>query len=636
MRKVTKKILCLSLAVGLGMTGLTACGGGSSEQVSFWIKGTETQLQLYEALKDEFNKTYGAENGVTVKTVQKPNGSYNNNVLVTIGSSSGPDVFLTEDALIKSWVEGHYMSDIKQDYDAITDIDVSDVNELIFKRLHYDKRTNSSNPDDPLYGVPLDIQPTALYYNRTLLENSGVIVISVDADDLDDWNQGLVPDRNDVYKNEISALNGVTVPKKGFYRSKSPYYYAGERTKAWVKPSSDEILVFNDRIAMNWDEVEDIGMYFTAEYNPKQGQPEKSQFGTTYGYFTEWWFNYGWSVGGDCLNDLTGKGEFNFSLLDPNPNYMVVGDSFTGRTGKVYKTGETISFLDKMNIAEGEILVPDDYGDYLKADGSGKAGIWNGITTEIAKGDQSAVAQIPSTKEAFLRYLKLGSSTKSDIDGEKGLGVSPNPSIVNSRGLTSYFVSGELAFAAQMSTYAPEWINRAKAYKIKIDVCPLVVYKQYEDPSDPDCDTVKVQGKVAGHSNAYSAVVRDGTPKKEQATKFLKWCASAEADDVRAKLGFYTMRESKADTIKFATSGSMRNSSIFSIGLGYQTPGDWWYMKDSVWVERWCVDLNASLRNGTMTYAEWLEGSSPASVTGGKVVVRTNKYLKNNYKYSEK
>ena len=101
-------------------------------------------------------------------------------------------------------------------------------------------------------------------------------------------------------------------------------------------------------------------------------------------------------------------------------------------------------------------------------------------------------------------------------------------------------------------------------------------------------------------------------------------------------MGFYTMRESKADTIKFATSGSMRNSSIFSIGLGYQTPGDWWYMKDSVWVERWCVDLNASLRNGTMTYAEWLEGSSPASVTGGKVVVRTNKYLKNNYKYSEK
>ena len=60
-------------------------------------------------------------------------------------------------------------------------------------------------------------------------------------------------------------------------------------------------------------------MIFTPaeQYNPEAG----TKFGTDYGYFTEWWFNYGWSVGGDCLTDLSGEGDWNFSLLDASPNY---------------------------------------------------------------------------------------------------------------------------------------------------------------------------------------------------------------------------------------------------------------------------------------------------------------------------
>lgn len=635
MKKIIKKCFAAILAATVSISTFTSCGSTkNSSTVTFWIKGTATQLEMYEALKNEFNKSYGTSHGIEVVTVQKPNGSYNNNVLITAGSSNGPDVFLVEDALIKSWVAGKYMKPITDEYNAITDINMGESTETSFKRLRYNEKNNSSTPNDPLYGVPVDIQPTALYYSKTKLEEAGIIVISVDESDMDAWNAGTLADKNGVRKTDIKKLDGITVPKKGFYRSESPYYYNGDRTKDWVKPTDSEVMVFNNRIAMNWDEVEDVAMLFSAAYNPKKGQASVSEYGTKYGYFTEWWFNYAWSVGGDCLNDLTGNGEFNFSLLDPNPNYLVVGDKFVGRTGKTYSKGEIVSFLDKMNIADNELLVPDEWGDYLKADGSGKAGLWSGITSETAKGSASTLAEIPSTKEAFLRYLKLGSSKTANIDGEKGLEISPNPSVVNARGLTSYFLSGELVFAANTSTYMVEWADRAAAYGMQWDLAPLVTYKRYTDPSDPQCDEVEALGKTSGHSNAMSLVVRNGSDKTDKAVAFLKWVAGLDGQRVRASEGFFPMQKSLLGDLKFQGGIAPNNVSVFSEALEYQTPGDWWYMKDSAWVERWCTDLNASLRNGNMTYDEWLNGTHKDSVAGGKVVVRTNEYLKN-YNYSK-
>ena len=301
---------------------------------------------------------------------QKPNGSYGQTVQVSSTSSSGPDVFLIAEAEFKSWIIGQYFCPIQEYVDKITDISLGDIMPTTVNRLRYNVETNTSHVDDPLYGLPLDTQPTALYYNRTMFEKAGIIEISVDENNLDAWNAGEIADNNGKMKSDFPALNGITVPKKGYYRSVNPYYYDGDRTRGWIKPDFEngEVAVFNNRIAMNWDEVEDLAMLFSGRYNPKAGEENKAdpvtEFGTQYGYFTEWWFNYGWSVGGDCLNDLTGSGEWNFSLLDPNPNYVVMDGTFTGRTGTVYNEGETISFIDKMNIlsvdGKDEVLVPDD------------------------------------------------------------------------------------------------------------------------------------------------------------------------------------------------------------------------------------------------------------------------------------
>jgi len=380
---------------------------------------------------------------------------------------------------------------------------------------------------------------------------------------------------------------------------------------------------------MNWDEVEDLAMYFSPTWN--KGKNSRSQWGTLYGYFTETWFNYGWTVGGDCLYDLTGNGDWNFGLLDPNPNYIVKdGCTFIGRTGTKYNAGETIAFYDKMNADVGEMLIPDNYGDYNRANG-GKAGIWDTIKQEMLKGEGSALIELPSTREAFKRYLKLGcgndtSNANNLVEDSYGLNISPNPAnITDINPIYKQFYSGDILCFVGESQMMQEIAVYADRYDLNWDVAPLVQYKKYSDPSDPDCDEVVARGVQAGHSRVAAVAINRLTSKMTEAKAFVKWVAGLGGQKVRAQMGFFPTQESLMSELKFDSEKSPKNVKIFAEALKYQRPGDWWYMPDTYWVEAWCVDLNTNVRNGKKSFANWY---SPA-------IIATNEKLKG-YKQFER
>lgn len=602
MRKnVAKKVMCATLVAATAATAFAGCGGsGSSNTVRFFYGGTNSQMQMYRELTDTFNKTYGKENGIEVKAVEMLAGQ---DITALLGSSNAPDVMMVSDDTYKKYVIGGYFSDISDIKETYTDIELGDIAATAINRLYYDTKTNTSNPNDPLYALPIDSCPTALYYNEALMEKAGITVISVDEEDLDRWNKNEIADKRGKKKSDYVKLNGVTVPKKGYFRSKSPYYFS-ELSEGWSMPSEDEVLVFNNRIAMNWDEVEDLAMYFSATYNP--GTNGKSKWGTTYGYFTETWFNYGWTVGGDCLYDLTGKGDWNFGLLDPNPNYIVKeGKTFTGRTGTVYQAGETIAFYDKMQADEGEVLVPDNEGDYERANG-GTAGIWTKITEEMKKGDDGALSELPSTRTAFKRYLKLGSSKDAYVEDSKGLDISPSPAkITDINPIYKQFYTGDILCFVGESLLMQEIAQYAAQHNCNWDVAPLVRYKEYVDPVDPYCDETVVEGTFSGHSRNTNMGVNSRSKKQDAAKKFVKWACGLEGQKVKANCGFFPSQPSLKGELKFAGSSAPANVNVFAEALEYQRPGDWWYMPNTLWVEAWCIDLNNNVRNGKKTFDAW-------------------------------
>lgn len=591
-----KKFICVIFAAILFSVTLFGCGGAGNSNVKFWVYGDESELEIYTIMTEEFNETYGKENGIKVDISTKPPGNYESLIQTVSTSKSGPDVFLCIEDNFKKWVNMGFLTDMTQYLDAVTDIDVSDVYATTVDRLRYDVDNNTSNPDDPLYGLPLDTKPSALYYNESMFEKAGIIVISVDEENLDAWNDGGVADNRGKtradYEAEHPELKGVTVPNKGYYRSLYPYTV----DVGWTYPDENEVLVFNNRIAMNWDEIEDLAMLFTPSYNTSAA----AEFGTDFGYFTEWWFNYGWSVGGDCLTDLSGNGDWNFSLLDYTPNFMVTGESYTGAyTGKTYTKGETLEHLDKLDIPAGETMTPDNEGGYTY--NGQKIGIRQSVTEAAENGTLTA---LPSTREAFTRYLKLGAEKTADIEGEGGLAISPNPLTFSTRTRMNYFYSGKMAMLVDYSSYMATVSEQAEERGFKWDIAPLAVYKEYVDPLEPDCDETVVVGKTAGQSNSKAMVSRENSQNKESAAKFIKWMASKAGQTIRAENGHFPNQKELMSRVVFP-GYAPANVKAFSEALEFQGAGDWWYMADYEWINVWAVPLNSEVRNGTMTYDAW-------------------------------
>lgn len=583
----------------------------NSTNLSFWVYGDKEELALYKTMTDAFNDSYGKEHGIHVNVSQKPVDGYGSQVQLYATSNSGPDVFFVYEDVFKSWVNAGMLADMSEYLAAASaKIDVSDIYDTVVDRMRYNPDTNTSNKDDPLYGLPLDTKPSAIYYNEAFFNALGITVISVDEEQMDAWNRGEVADNRGKYKRDYPALANVTVPKKGYWRSESPYVYGGYSN--WTRPSESEVLVFNNRIALNWDELEDLARLFTPSYNPAAAALVGDD---GYGFFSEWWFNYGWSVGGDCLTDLTGNGDWNYSLLDYTDNFIVAdGKTYVGEySGTTYTAGQTLSLLDKLAVAAGKYLVADNVGGYHEKDsvavsltdaeleGSGALDIRPGVRQAAESG---ILHTLPSTRDAFTRYLKLGASTNADIEGEGGLNVSPNPNVFSNRTRANYFYSGKLAMLVEYSAYMSAVSEQMAEHGWEWDVAPLAVYKQYEDPADPDCDTVVARGKVAGQSNSKAMVSREKSKHKQEAAEFIAWMASRNGQAIAAENGFFTNQLDLVDSIQFK-GYAPKNVKVFGEAMAFEGAGDWWYMKDYEWINIWAIPLNSNVRNGKMSYSDW-------------------------------
>jgi len=568
---------------------LAACGSKGSDggrvSLDFQFTGDYAVQEAFYACVDQYNETQGVEDDIKVHAMPVP---YNNNMskLSTgITSDSGPDVAIATDRYFKRFASNYL--DITG---LISEEIIADLYPEQEIRYHYNSEKTTSNPGDPAYGLPVYNDPTVLFYNKTALETLGVICISVEKDELDAFNNG-EKDHNGKTKSEYGIPVDFTVPEKGFYRENPYVSIVGESNgSSWVKPQSGELMIFNDRIACNWDEIEDVGMLCTAERN--------SASTTQYGYYTEWWFNYGWSVGGDCLEDLSdGNGKWVYSHADETPNYIVAdGKTYTGTyTGTVYQAGETLDIKDILNAEKSDDISYTTEGGttfYYTVNGERAA-----VRPEIAgKVQEGTLQELPSIREAFYRFCSLAAVG--------GLNVCPYPSVFNSTTSASYFSTGKLAFLVE--TYSNVATFNEKC-KFDWGIARMPQYKVYTDPEDPTCDEVSASGRIASHSEGYCVVIRKGTAKQKEALKFVEWLTT-EGQKIFAEHGFGSVCRSDAAAAgeKMTEKFGIENTTAILDSLQQAKAGDWWYLMDNAWIDTWSIPLNTEVRYGTMTFDEYI------------------------------
>lgn len=681
--------------------------GGSRTGIFMQGYGDEEQHKEFNSMVEGFNNSeYARQYGLflTLDWLGQPNYEQGIESGSTVSPDNRVDIMFVNDRKFKLWATNGYMDDLSA-YTSTSEYREEKLGNMwssIYPRFRYNSNGNTSYEDDTLWGVPVDTSPTAIYYNRQAMENCGVIVISVDDDVvtqdnfaqfqgeyegltndmigehlMDLWNENKIADKfgqwHDTcgnrggvdsngnpdgggYEADVLVTREITVPAKGYYRADSYNNYVKADGYAWVNPNAGGVTsvvkVFNASIAMNWDEIEDLAQLLTLKKNRNNHnrRTTRGDVATTYGYYTEWWFNYGWSVGGDCLQDLTGEGTWTYGLTDWSTNYKVTaaGDGYVGKnTGTVYHEGDTIEFIDKLDVVaygpeydETGAMVVDDEGNIVFNDGDlllpnqqGGFEVYNETTqgttplgsnpdqlytydsairdeikdnaTDDMADTEAMFLELPSTKDAVNRYLQCIQ-----------LGVMPLPSSFGGNSSTiAEFGNGNIAMVVELGYQIGLVRALTESYEIEWGVAPLPQYKEYVSPSTDDT-TVKVQGVEGGHSEATALCIAKASKNKQNAWYVIDWLTSdymtvnGEQEPAgqyyKAVAGYIPNQPTIANSSTFIKEDEKTlNLDIFFDVLEFEEAGDWWYLPDNAWINIWAAPLNEQVRNNQMTPEQW-------------------------------
>lgn len=258
-----------SLFLTLALTSmlLTSCGNkdaAGKTKIQFWGWGDSTEIKVFKELVKNYNKN--GKDGVYVEYTVKPSSSYVSSMDKILGQSKAPDIFYVGDGDIKRWATYDYLEDITNYVKNSSVIKLDDIWSEGVNRYRYNTATKTSEATDPLYCLPKDIGPTVIYYNVDAFKQVGINIIS------------------------------------------KPEAQCSEEEKHGFNIST---MTFNNRISMTVEEEVALAKILTKKYNAASP--------TKHGFYTEWWFNYVWSVGGDCL-ERDANGTYHWTLGDTTPN----------------------------------------------------------------------------------------------------------------------------------------------------------------------------------------------------------------------------------------------------------------------------------------------------------------------------
>ena len=482
------------------------------------------------------------------------------------------DVFYVGDNGYKSYAESGLLLDITDYMETSQVYNVDEMWDTVVTRYKYDVNTKLSNTETGrYYGVPKDIGPTVIFYNETHFEEAGVTILSVAAEDLEAFNGGTADARGNT-----KAQLGITgtVKEQGFFRD-------------------NDKMFFNNQIPMSWQETNELAKILQDE--------QRKTNNNAYGYFTEWWFNYGWSVGGDCIQYIptsdTGYtgGYYDFTLMDDTKNYIVADDVTEGVTvnGVKYNAGEIIEYKDKLGLT----TVATAGGDYNKE-----------ITAEVLSlVEQGKLNELPSQREAFTEFVCIGSKEGQKVDefGGKtytGYGITPSPSSIGTdAGKTVEFVNGNISMLVD-----GRWnvTNFREMMKDEWDVAPLPMYKEYDDEGN-----ITVHGIEAGHSGSVGLCINKNSQVPTASWKFVEYIGGVKGQTLQAEAGFAIPLQKKLanSDVFLQPDQDPKNSIVFVRAAEIQQAGDWWYLSDKKWIDDWAGVLNGDVRNGNKTMTEFFD-----------------------------
>lgn len=594
---------------------LAGCGGGNSSgntpkgdrtEISFLCSINLKSTPAWTELLNAYNDGQGMEDKVYVN-MERGTGSVATSIfesnarnafnVVAINDSKNETAL--QSSLIRSnrtYAPNGYMVDLSEFAAKDEDFQKNSIPKQALDwgrtTFHADAGSGSGSPkhiigaDQNLMAVPYGVSPHFNWYNKALFEAQGVNIISV----------------------EEEKLDGT-----GTYAKVQPHGYAEYKEAPVAGMQASQTLdgrtvykVFNNRIGMNWEEMRNFLKYFTKKDSQDPSKGWNPSATSNYGFVSEYWFNYGWSVGGDVMG-YNGT-DYDFTLLDDRPNYMVTADD-TLINGSVYQAGEIVRYEDRVNGIEKASVKPEN------------------------------IYAIESQYNAVKEYVSLQVSTTATVDAKngstyKGYGVA-DPDVGSS---SNWFNSSQIAMVRGNIDSIYERMMLPAA--VNFDVCPCETYREYEGGSTFQ------KGGQAGFANEYLKVIGEtydgtvytgevkrvnGTPIVGNQTtasisEYLVIPACSDPEKYQAAWDFisWVATEGQRYIAKTDTLAPIAEDVLFSDEYAYNSEinhgknyyalammasntsrGDWGYFENGSWVSNWSTDFNGKVRLGTMTLSSF-------------------------------
>ncbi len=521
---------------------------GTAKTLKVWLSTNSNTTAILRNMENKFNQTIGAEKGYSVSFTTRTAG-FDSQVSSHLAQGTVDIVEIT-DKIAKGFIKSGYLLNLDPYVENGT-LDVSDMTASAVNRFRLDAETGNVGAEQPLFAVPKDNQPTALFYNATALKKLNVHIISVEESALDGYNKA----------------NGTKYLPHGFYE------YAESPASGLVCSVLGEkaaYRVFNDCIPMNWEELITLSKYLTKSYHAESP--------TTYGYYSEWWFNYGWSVGGDCLENGE-DGSLRFTLCDDTPNYLATKPVTVN--GAAYEAGELLSYVDKLYAVKNNA---EEIGD-------------------------KTLYELPSQYDAFSEFCALSQAAGKKVNeaGVVGYGISPNPTRLGNTSRAAVLTTQLSAIVAAELNEAGTIKSTMRTRKLEWGIAPFAQYREYNaDGTLKTVNGTQIVGVPAGHNLQCALAVSAATKYPAECAEFLGWWTGEEAQSMLLESGTcisclnsLNEKQTSQETLRTAI-GAQNIAPLLSIGKNVRQ-GDWSYVEDGNWITNWANDLNSDVRNGNKT-----------------------------------
>lgn len=625
-----KKALAVLTAAGLLATtafGLAACGPNEDEsqgevpigervKIKALLDGNSSSKNALNKFVAAYNDGQGLDDGVFVSAEIRSGSSSPSSSLFTKSAdyaynvmciNDGQDAF--QNLVIKRDAKrapNGYFVDLTPYAEADEDFKNNNIPESVLNwwRVTYNPNMgqgagapkNVIGAGQNLMGVPYGTNPQINLYNATILKKHNINIIHVPEEELEEYNK----------------TNNSKIQPHGYAEYKEAPFTGAKQSKNLL--GQDVYKVFNDCIGMNWEEQRIMFKYFDNRWNTEQKGSLADVYTTTeHAFVSEYWFNYGWSVGGDVMG-FNGT-SYDFTLLDKTPQYLVTKDMKVN--GVDYKAGEIVRYEDKVNQA-----------NISSVDG---------------------LYAIKSMYDAVKEFVSLQLDTNKTVDkvGDveyKGYAVA-DPNVVSS---INWFNTNKIAFVR--TTASGVFTQLSIGNKDDFDICVPETYREYEGGSSYQKDGLEgfenehlmIIGEkydlngdgTVGDDEVYTGALKvvNGTPivgnsttastsqgfiipscsdpaKYQASWDFISWAATA-GQEYRVDIHSLVPVDTKVlYSDKYLGNTELtRGKNFYAVAHGSENAGrgDWGFFENGSWVTSWANDFNNEVRQGRKILSSFL------------------------------